>query len=64
MNLYEKAQSGSLTKVLGIDALELRRLRNNRGGKLFLIWLQFEKLTQKGDTGSCDFVVCTGKDSS
>lgn len=47
MNLYEKAQSGSLTKVLGIDALELRRLRNNRGGKLFLIWLQFEKLTQK-----------------
>lgn len=47
VNLYEKAQSGSLTKVLGIDALELRRLRNNRGGKLFLIWLQFEKLTQK-----------------
>lgn len=45
--LYNKAQSGSLTKVLGIDALELRRLRNNRGGKKFLMWLQFEKLTQR-----------------
>lgn len=45
--LYKKAQSGNLTKVLGIDALELRRLRNNRGGKKFLMWLQFEKLTQR-----------------
>lgn len=47
MELYEKAQSSSLTKVLGIDALELRRLRNNRGGRKFLQWLQFEKVTQK-----------------
>lgn len=47
MELYENAHSSSLTKVLGIDALELRRLRKNRGGRKFLKWLQFEKVTQK-----------------
>lgn len=47
VKLYEKAQSGNLTKVLGIDALELRRLRDNKGGRKFLMWLQFEKLSQR-----------------
>ena len=39
--------SGSLLKLLGIDSQQLNRLRKNRGGRRFLIWLQYEKVTGK-----------------
>lgn len=39
--------SGSLLKLLGIDSQQLNRLRKNRGGRKFLIWLQYEKVTGK-----------------
>lgn len=35
----------SLTKLLGIDAHELKRLRLNNGGFKFLDWLRHEKMT-------------------
>lgn len=37
----------SLTKMLGIDARELKRLRENDGGIEYLTWLQFEKASGK-----------------
>lgn len=37
----------SMTKILGIDAQELKRLRENNGGLEFLNWLQYEKSTDK-----------------
>lgn len=35
--------TGDLAKTLGIDKARMKRLRENRGGKTFLIWLQREK---------------------
>lgn len=50
MSDYHKIQSciasGSatnLTKMLGIDTPELKRLRANHGGTNYLVWLQYEK---------------------
>ena len=37
----------SLTKMLGIHAQELKRLRQNNGGVAFLRWLQFEKASNR-----------------
>lgn len=39
--------ASSLTKALGIDSQELKRLRENNGGVAFLAWLQYEKATGK-----------------
>lgn len=36
-------QATSLTKMLGINTQELRRLRKNNGSTLFLAWLRYEK---------------------
>lgn len=44
---FKNPQSGSLLKLLGIDSQQLKRLRKNRGGRNFLAWLQFEKVTGK-----------------
>lgn len=41
-------QESSLTKLLGIDGQELKRLRKNNGGSGFLNWLQYEKASGKG----------------
>lgn len=38
-------KANSLTKMLGIDTQELKRLRGNNGGCLFLDWLKHEKTT-------------------
>ncbi|MEM5770173.1 MAG: hypothetical protein AAGU32_18070, partial [Bacillota bacterium] len=38
---------GSLAKILGINAQELGRLRQNNGGRAFLRWLQVEKAFNK-----------------
>ena len=40
-------KASSLTKILGIDSQELRRLRQNFGGWRFLEWLQYEKASSK-----------------
>ncbi len=45
--VFKNPQSGSLLKLLGIDSQQLKRLRENRGGREFLVWLQFEKVTGK-----------------
>ena len=37
----------SLTKALGINTSELKRLRRNDGGKQFWAWLKYEKATNK-----------------
>lgn len=39
--------SSSLLVSLGIDSQQLKRLRENRGGRKFLKWLQYEKLIGK-----------------
>lgn len=39
--------TGNLTKMLGTDAQGLKRLRANKGGQQFLMWLQYEKATGK-----------------
>lgn len=44
---FKNLKSGSLLKLLGIDSQQLRRLRENRGGRQFLTWLQYEKATGK-----------------
>lgn len=38
---------GSLAKILGINAQELGRLRQNNGGRAFLRWLQVERASNK-----------------
>ena len=43
----EDSTAGSLTKRLGIDTQELKRLRENQGGLAYLNWLRFEKSTGK-----------------
>lgn len=43
----EITQSHSLAKSLGIDRNRLRRLRDNDGGQLFLVWMQYEKESRK-----------------
>lgn len=40
-------KSSSLTGMLGIDAQQLKRLRQNDGGYRFLTWLQYEKAVGK-----------------
>lgn len=42
---FSQHDANSLTKLLGINNQELKRLRNNNGGIGFLKWLQFEKAT-------------------
>lgn len=44
---FKNPKSGSLLKLLGIDSQQLKRLRENRGGRQFLTWLQYEKITEK-----------------
>lgn len=39
--------TGNLAKMLGTDAQGLKRLRENKGGRRFLAWLQYEKVTGK-----------------
>lgn len=46
MNMRDPYASG-LTKLLGINTQELKRLRLNIGGLRFLDWLQYEKATGK-----------------
>lgn len=41
------ANESSLTKMLCVDRYELKRLRECDGGSDFLIWLQYEKATNK-----------------
>lgn len=36
-------EADSLGHALGIDKFRLNRLRNNKGGRIFLEWLIFEK---------------------
>lgn len=43
----QKSAAGGLAKQLGIDAQELKRLRENKGGFAFLDWLQYEKTSKK-----------------
>lgn len=40
-------KESSLTKMLGIDSQELKRLRSSNGGVQMLKWLQYEKITGK-----------------
>ncbi len=44
---FQNPESGSLLKLLGIDSQQLKRLRENKGGRQFLEWLQYEKATGK-----------------
>lgn len=46
-NLKIDANESSLTKMLGIGSLELKRLRSANGGVEMLKWLQYEKITGK-----------------
>lgn len=41
------ANESSLTKMLSVDRYELKRLRDCDGGTDFLVWLQYEKATNK-----------------
>ena len=45
-DLFKKDET-ALTRMLGINSMELRRLRANNGGFLFLEWLQQERRTGK-----------------
>ena len=45
-DLFKKDET-ALTRMLGINSMELKRLRANNGGFLFLEWLQLEKRTGK-----------------
>ncbi len=40
---FFKRNTAELTSMLGIDTQQLKRLRENDGGKAYLEWLQFEK---------------------
>ena len=44
--LREAQKQKGLAAMLGIDRMELARLRQCDGGKLFLEWLQYEKLSR------------------
>lgn len=44
---FKNPRSKSLLKLLGIDSQQLKRLRENRGRRQFLTWLQYEKVTGK-----------------
>ena len=44
--LRETQKQKGLAAMLGIDRMELARLRQCDGGKLFLEWLQYEKLSR------------------
>lgn len=46
-NLKIDAKESSLTKMLGIDSCELKRLRTFNGGIKMLQWLQYEKAIRK-----------------
>lgn len=46
-NCIHLSDAHSLTKMLGIDSQELKRLRQSDGGWKFLNWLQYEKITSK-----------------
>jgi hypothetical protein len=46
-NLLHNAKASSLTKMLGINNQELKRLRANNGGMRFLDWLRLENITGK-----------------
>ena len=45
--LKEAQKQKGLAAMLGIDRIELARLRQCDGGKLFLEWLQYEKLSRR-----------------
>ena len=55
------SESHSLAKSLGIDGNRLGRLRNNDGGELFLIWMQYEKKKRKNIV---DSVICYFEDQN
>lgn len=40
---FRNPESSSLLKLLGIDSQQLKRLRENRGGRSCLKWFQYEK---------------------
>lgn len=42
---FKNKNSSSLKRLLGIDSQELERLRKNEGGRSFLKWLQYEKVS-------------------
>lgn len=44
---FKNKDSSSLKRLLGIDSQELERLRKNKGGRPFLEWLQYEKVSGK-----------------
>lgn len=46
-NAFKNPHSGSLLRLLGIDSQQLKRLREKKGGRQFLTWLQYEKVTGK-----------------
>ena len=46
-NAFKNPHSGSLLRLLGIDSQQLKRLREKKGGRQFLTWLQYEKITGK-----------------
>lgn len=39
--------ASSLTKILGVNTQELKRMRQNNGGTKFLAWLRYERATGK-----------------
>lgn len=44
-NRFSSLGMCKLTKLLGIDSQQLKRLRKNNGGEDFLTWLEYEKTT-------------------
>ena len=45
--VFKSKTAGSLTKLLGLDSQQMKRLRNNNGGRKFIRWLQNEKTLGK-----------------
>lgn len=48
----------SLTRMLGIDTPELKRLRANHGGTKYLVWLQYEKASGRAIPDDVIFWFC------
>lgn len=44
---FRDPESSSLLKLLGIDSQQLKRLRENRGGRSCLKWFQYEKAVDR-----------------
>lgn len=45
--IFKSKTAGSLSKLFGLDNQQLKRLRNNNGGRNFIRWLQNEKTLGK-----------------